>query len=148
MKINIDKDLSLKKYFRDELGFSLFKTGYFEPKYNYFKPDNNTLEIRLEIPGNCICYVNHKIKGDETIITIKKNKKRDNIPEKLEDNLYDIREYTEFELNIPLKVEEFKINQKKPKEGYPKCINGICLIQYELASGGIGEDGRVEVAQL
>ena len=31
-----------------------------EPKYNYFKPDENTLEIRLEVPGNVNCDVNLK----------------------------------------------------------------------------------------
>ena len=146
MKLDFDenKELSLKKCFRDELGFSLFKTDKFEPKFNYFKSDKNTLEIRLEIPGNCSCFVSHKVEKDETIITVKGSKKNDKIPEKPEDDLFNTREFSEFELNIPLKVEEFKIIEDKPKEGYPKFINGICLIQYKIASEGKEEIITIE----
>ena len=134
IKLKYEKDLSLKKCYIDELGFSFFKTGNFEPKYNYFKPDENTLEIRLEIPGITICKVHHNIIGDETIIAVKGEKKKDSKPKELEDNLFNIREFSEFELNIPLKAEDFKISQEKPK----KLIfaNGICIIQYELAHKG------------
>ena len=55
IKLNLEKEkLILKKCQMDELGFSFFKTGDFEPKYNYYKPDEKTLEIRLEVPGNTI----------------------------------------------------------------------------------------------
>ena len=114
----------------------IFKTGNFEPKYNYFKPDENTLEIRIEIPGNIKCDVSHNVKGDETIITIKGTKIKDKEPKEHNDNLFNIREFSDFELNIPLKTENFQINQTRPKEGYPKIINGICIIQYELAKKG------------
>ena len=137
IKLEYEEELKLKKCYIDELGFSLFKTGNFEPKYNYFKLDKeNTLEIRLEVPGNVNCDVNHKIIGDKTIITIKGTKKRDNQPKKPNYNLFNIREFSEFELNIPLKTEEFQINQTRPKNGYPKFKNGICIIQYELAEKG------------
>ena len=43
----------------------------FTPKYNYFKPDEKTLEIRLEVPGNVKLKPTHTVVGDETIITIK-----------------------------------------------------------------------------
>ena len=136
MKLNFNKELSLKKCYTDELGFSFFKTGDFEPKYNYFKPDENTLEIRLEAPGNTEIDVNHKVEGDETIITVTGKKKKDNSPKELKDNLFSMREFGNFELNIPLKVVDFKINQPRPKEGFPKFVNGVCCIQYELASKG------------
>ena len=144
IKLDFEGDLSLKKCFTDELGFSFFKTGDFEPKYNYFKPDNKTLEIRIEIPGNKKCNVFHKILGDEIIITIKGQKLKDNTPEKEEDVLFNIREFSEFELDIPLKVQDFDIKQTKPKEGYPKYVNGVCCIQYELADqaeGVFSEEG-------
>lgn len=67
---------------------------------------------------------------------IKGIKNPDKTPEKLADNLVNFREFGEFEFNIPLKVEEFKINQKEPKKGYPKFIDGMCVIQYELATKG------------
>ena len=51
------------------MGLASFKTGDFEPKYNYFKPDENTLEIRVEAPGNSDCDdINHTVEGEETII--------------------------------------------------------------------------------
>ena len=117
-----------------EKGFSFFKADNYEPKYNYFKYNENTLEIRLEVPGITICKVDHNIIGDETIIKVKGEKKKDSKPKELEDNLFNIREFSEFELNIPLKAEDFKISQEKPK----KLIfaNGICIIQYELAQKG------------
>ena len=136
MKLDYEEDLFLKKIYRDGLGFSLFKTDNFEPKYNYFKPDEKTLEIRIEIPGYIRCHVSHKVKGDETIITVRGTKNKDNQPKELEDNLFNIREFSDFELNIPLKTEYFQINEKRPKEGYPKFVNGICCIQYELAQKG------------
>ena len=136
IKLQYEDDLVLKKCYTDELGFSFFKTGDFEPKYNYFKPDENTLEIRLEVPGKTPCKVSHKIEGDKTIVTVKGTKEKDKQPKEPNYNLFNIREFSDFELMIPLKAEEFKINDTKPKKGYPKYINGICLIQYELAKEG------------
>ncbi len=112
----------------------MFKTGNVEIKYNYFKPDDNTLEIRFEAPGNSKIDVTHKIIGDSTIITIKGTKKQDNTPKDLKENFVNLRKFGDFELAIPLKVEEFKINAKTPKEGYPKFVNGVFIIQYELAT--------------
>ena len=36
IKLNLKDKLSLKRCYMDELGFSFFKTGDFEPKLNYF----------------------------------------------------------------------------------------------------------------
>ena len=143
IKLNFEDDLLLKTIFKDEFGLPVIKADNFVPKYNYFKPDPNTLEIRLEIPGNVKIDVNHKVVGDETIITVKGIKNKDKQPEKLNLNIFNIREFSEFELNIPLKVEEFQINQRGPKEGYPKFKNGICLIQYELAQEGAEERAEI-----
>ena len=148
MKLDFEGDLQLKKCFTDELGFSLFKTGNFEPKFNYFKPDKDTLEIRLEIPGNVKIEVIHKVEGDETIVVVKGTKKRDTQPKNKKDVLHDIREFSDFELYIPLKVEQFKIKAEKPKEGYPKFVNGICLIQYELTSEGAAAEGQAISEEL
>ena len=137
IKLNFEGELTLKKCYIDELGFSFFKTGNFEPKYNYFKKDENTLEIRLEVPGLANCKVSHNIMGDKTVITIKGEKKKDSKPKELEDNLFNIREFSEFELNIPLKAELFKINQEEPKK--LKFVNGIFCIQYEIAKHNMKE---------
>ena len=133
IKLKYEKELTLKKCFTDELGFSFFKTGDFEPKYNYFKPDENTLEIRLEVPGRTPLTTFHNIVGDDTIVTIKGTKMKDTNPKEPNYNIVNIREFSDFELNIPLKAEQYKINGTKPKEGYPKYNSGVCLIQYELA---------------
>ena len=146
IKLEYEEELKLKKCYIDELGFSLFKTGNFEPKYNYFKPDENTLEIRLEVPGNVNCDVNHKIIGDKTIITINGNKKNDNQPKEPNYNLFNIREFSEFELNIPLKAEDLQIS--KIKEGYPKFKNGICIIQCELTTKAEALSAAVEDKEI
>ena len=132
--LDFQTDLLLKRCYTDELGFSMFKTGNFEPKYNYFKPDENTLEIRLEAPGNSKIEISHTVEGDRTIIKLKGAKNKDNSPKEFKDNLVNLREFGDFELDIPLKVEEFKINDQKPKEGYPKFVKGVCVIQYQLAT--------------
>ena len=134
IKLNYNNELLINNYYIDKLSF--LRTGNFEPKYNYFKPDDNTLEIRIEIPGNFTCNASHEIIRDETIIKLKGIKKKDNMPKELDENIFNIREFSDFEINIPLKVEEFQINNPKPKEGYPKIINGIFCIQYELAKKG------------
>ena len=141
IKLITKEPLSLKKCFTDELGFSLFKTGNFEPKYNYFKPDPKTLEIRLEVPGNTNCVVNHKIEGDKTIITVVGDKNRDKTPKDENDNIKDIREFGKFELKIPLPVEQFKITGTTTKEKL-QFKNGLCIIKYELASDGDDVEGK------
>ena len=133
IKLNLEKEkLILKKCQMDELGFSFFKTGDFEPKYNYYKPDEKTLEIRLEVPGNTTVNVNWTIEQDVTKIKIKGSKKKDKTPKNLEDNIFNVREFSDFEVDIPLKNDEFQIKSKDPKKGYPKIVSGICIIQYEL----------------
>jgi len=131
IKLSYEKDLTLKKCFTDELGFSFFKTGDFEPKYNYFKPDEHTLEVRVEVPGNSKCYTSQKIAVDEVIITIYGQKKIDKTPKNPEDVIQNLREFSDYEVNIPLKVQDYEIT--KPKEGFPKFLNGVYCIQYELA---------------
>ena len=132
IKLNLKEKLLFKKCHVDELGVSSFKTGSFEPKYNYFKPDENTLEIRLEVPGNTKCDVNHSIEGKYTIINIKGEKNRDKLPKKFEENIVNIRDFSKFVLNIELSAKDFQI--QKLKEKYPIFKNGVCIIQYELSS--------------
>ena len=132
IKLNLKEKLHFKKYYVDDLGVSNFKIGSFEPKYNYFKPDENTLEIRLEAPGNVKCDVNHLIEGKYTIINIKGEKNIDKLPKDFKDNIFNIRDFCKFELVIKLNAKDFQI--QKLKEKYPMFKNGVCIIQYELAS--------------
>ena len=124
---NFDKALSIKTKEFNELKF--------QPKYNYFKPEeDNVLEIRIEAPGKVKINADYKVVGKETIITFKGNKMKDRVPTKISDNLFNIRTFGEFEINIPLKVEDYGID--KLNEGYPKFENGIYYIQYILAKKG------------
>ena len=141
MELDFKDNLLLKNCYTDELGFFIFKSNNVDIKYNYFKPDEKTLEIRLEIPGNVKCAFSHKIIGDETIITVRGRKMPDKYPESPRDNMFNLREFTDFELNIPLKVEDFVLKEGKTKEGYPKIINGICIVQYELV--GRSEENNI-----
>ena len=118
------------------------------PKYSYFKPDEKTLEIRIELPGKIQLNLTHKVVGDETIVSIKGEKLKDKKPDKIEDNVVNLREYGEFEINIPLKVQEFKIISAKPKEGFPKFVNGICIIQFDVASKVEEEKAEVDAEDL
>ena len=117
----------------------------FEPKYNCFKPDENTLEIRVELPGNVKVDITSKIIGEETIITIKGEKKKDRKPDNPEDNFLNTREYGEFELNIPLNIKDFKIKGFKPKDGFPTFKYGIFLLQYELYTNPVEITNDVDI---
>ena len=128
-----NNELSLKKCFTDELGFSFFKTGDFEPKYNCFKPDKDTLEVRVEVPGNASCGINKKIEGDKTILHIYGEKKRDLTPKNPDDVFLNFREFNKFEIFIPLKVQDFEISSNKAEK---KVKNGVFCFQYELAEEG------------
>ena len=132
IKLNLKDRILFKKCQVDELGVSLFKTGNFEPKYNYFKPDQNTLEIRLEVPGNTKCDVKYRLEGQYTIINIKGEKKKDKLPESIEENIVNKRDFSKFDLDINLNAKDFQI--QKLKEKYPMFKNGVCIIQYELSS--------------
>ena len=98
------------------------------------------------MPGNVNCDVNHKIIGDKTIITINGNKKNDNQPKEPNYNLFNIREFSEFELNIPLKAEDLQISEIK--KGYPKFKNGICIIQCELTTKAEALSAAVEDKEI
>ena len=137
IKLDIkEKEIQLKKCYIDELGFSFFKTGDFEPKYNYFKLDEKTLEIRLELPGNCTANVEYSIEKEVTRIKVYGTKKHDKDPKNFEDNIFNMREFSNYEVNISLPTDTFRIASTKPKEGYPKIAKGVCIIQYELSEEG------------
>ena len=55
---------------------------------------------------------------------------KDIVPYKISDNLFNIRTFGEFEINIRLKVEDYGID--KLNKGYPKFEDGIYYIQYIL----------------
>ena len=134
IKLNDERDITLKKCLIDELGFSNLKGNGFEPTCSYYKfndkddDDQEKLEIRVESPGNTIIKPNIEYAGEYTIIKIRGIKNKDKFP-KLEDNIYNNREFGEFSLEIPLKTEDFLINNIKPKISEK---HGLIIIQYLL----------------
>ena len=142
LNLNANEELNLNTFddIKDE---SKLRENEFKPKYNYFIKNKNILEIRLEIPGNAICNAISIVEKDLTKIIVSGIKKMDIEPEKLEDNIDNIRLFTDFKTIISLPVEKYQITSEKPKEGYPKFINGICIIQYDLKPKSIEQSTEV-----
>jgi len=128
IKLKNEKEIILKKCFIDELGFSNLKSNGFEPKYNIFSKDNKLI-IRVEIPGNCNIVADKDSMGDYNIIKLSGEKKKDVEPEKLEDNIYNRREFGIFFLDIPINSKLYHIIDEKPSINQKK---GVCFIEYKL----------------
>ena len=136
IKLKRDKEITLKKCFIDEIGFSNLITNGFEPKYNVFKKDNKII-IRVEAPGNCPMVAEKIVQGELFIIRLSGEKKKDIVPEKLEDNIYNKREIGKFILDIPLSSKEYIFSEKPPTFDYH---SGVQFIEYELK----GKEGPYE----
>ena len=121
------KEINLKRCFIDELGLSNLRNNGFNPTYNYFEI-NNKLHIRIEAPGNIDNKISYDIfySGNLTIIEIKGKKMKDIIPEDINDNVINTREYGEFSIQIPL------IKNLSHKEPNITIKKGLILIEYEL----------------
>jgi hypothetical protein len=128
IKLKSEKEITLKKCFIDEIGFSNLKPNGFEPKYNVFKKDNKII-IRVETPGNCTISAEKIVAAELYIIRLSGEKKKDIVPEKLEDNIYNKRELGKFCLDIPLSSKEYILSEKRPTFDYQ---SGVQFIEYEL----------------
>ena len=131
IKLREEKELSLKKCVIDEMGLQTFKANGFEPQYNYFiNKNDNILEIRVELPGNITPTIHPpKFIGENTVIIIDGEKKKDKEPKNIEDNIFNSRDFGKFNLEIVFKTEDNKIISKL-KEKDRK--NGILLLKYDL----------------
>jgi len=128
IKLKNEQNFKLKQCLIDELGFSNLKNSGFEPHYNYYKKGDDSVIIRVELPGNCD--LSSKVEyGDYTIIRLSGTKKKDKEPNQLEDNIHNTREFGSFSLDIPLKTEEFLIKNEEPT-----CSNkkGLMILEYKL----------------
>ena len=105
------REITLKRYYIDELGFSNLRNNGFNPCYNYYIKDDKLI-IRMEAPGNVDIRTHHKISEKFNIIEIKGEKKIDIEPKNLEDIIFNGREFGEFYIAIPLMM---NIDNKKPK---------------------------------
>ena len=128
IKLKDEKDIILKKCLIDELGFSNLKANGFDPTYNYYRKDNKII-VRLEAPGNCKLNSSIEYSGEYTIIKIYGNKKKDKEPEKLEDNLFNSREIGDFSVDIPLKADDFTLENKEPNI---RDMKGVIILEYNL----------------
>ena len=126
---NKNKIIKLKQFYIDEIGISKMKNNDYEPSYNYYIKNNQIILI-MECPGN-IPYIksNIFISGKYNIIEIKGTKKKDEEPDKIEDNLYNNREFGNFCIKIPLIIEEIKLKNEKPQIFDKK---GIYTFKYDL----------------
>ena len=129
IELKTPQKIILKRCMIDELGFSNLKTNGFEPNYNYFKKENeNKIILRIEVPGNNTIKSSIDYIGEYTIIRISGKKKQDKEPKNLSENLHNTREFGDFNLDIPLKTEEFIIKNSTPKICDKK---GVIMIEYE-----------------
>jgi hypothetical protein len=107
IKLN-SANVTLKKCFIDELGFSSLKGNGYEPTFSYFKKEN-TIILKIEVPGNYSVKSKITPLGEFNWIKIIGTKKTDKEPKDPKDNIDNTREFGNFTLNIPLRVEEYPI---------------------------------------
>ena len=127
IKVIKPKEITLKKCYIDELGILNGPYG-FGPNYNYYEKDGQII-IRLEAPGNCKIESSIEPGGEYTVIKIRGKKEKDIEPIKIEDNIFNSREFGNFYLEIPLKPESFIISNEKPKF---ESKNGLIILSYKL----------------
>ena len=137
IKLKNENEITLKRCLIDEIGFSNFKANGFEPKYNIFKKDNKLI-VRVEAPGNCDLKQKTEIQGEYNIIKLFGEKRKDKEPEKIEDNIYNLREIGKFNLEIPLKFSDFRLSTNDPDSKY---IKGVYNLEYQLEIKKEGDDG-------
>ena len=129
IKLYQPDNIILKNCYIEELGFSNFNSnGIFEPKYNYYKKDDQII-VRVEAPGNSTIESNIEVKGERTFIKLIGTKIKDKEPEELEQNLFNSREIGSFSLRIPLKTGEYLINNELPKI---EKKNGVFILYFKL----------------
>ena len=131
IKLINHNNLSLKKCFIDELGFSNLKSNGFDPKYNYYKKGNKII-IRIESPGNIgqIETSINEIEGYHKLIKIKGEKKNDKDPENKKDNIYNSREFGKYSLEIPIAYDDNYILKNEDPKIYNK--NGLLFVEYQM----------------
>ena len=131
IKLKKKKELSLNECIIDEIGLQTFKINGYEPQYNYFiNHKENILEIRVELPGN----IDYKIQPvkyieDDTVIIIEGEKKKDDDPKNIEDNIFNSRDFGKFFVEIQFKTETHKIKTKLKSSEIKR---GILILQHDL----------------
>ena len=130
IKLNNHNNLTLKKCFIDELGFSNLKSNEFEPKYNCYQKDDKYI-AKIECPGNFgISDYSLKEIGGYKFLTIMGEKRNDKDPKNASDNVYTSREYGKFSIDVPIKYEDkYTLKNSKPKIDNKR---GIIFFEFQL----------------
>ena len=102
IRLKNNQEITLKKCFIDELGFSNIRANGFEPNYSYYKT-NNQIVIKVEAPGHCYIESTIQFSGEYIFIKISGKKERDEESSKIEDKIFNGREFGHFSLDIPIK---------------------------------------------
>ncbi len=74
--------------------------------------------------------------GEYTLIKLSGEKKKDKEPEKLEENLFNNREFGKFNLDILLNGKEYKLKNEKPISSDKK---GLYMLEFKLDKNIKGE---------
>jgi HSP20 family molecular chaperone IbpA len=130
IKLNNHNNLTLKKCFIDELGFSNLKSNEFEPKYNCYQKDDK-YTVKIECPGN-FGISNYSLKENVgyKFLTIMGEKRNDKDPKNVSDNVYTSREYGKFSIDVPIKFEDkYALKNSKPKIDNKR---GIIFFEFQL----------------
>ena len=130
IKLNNPDKIILKKCIIDERGFLNFKENDGDPNlpYNYYLKENKMI-VRVEAPGNCEIETHIEFHEKYNTIKIKGNKKKDKEPAKIEDNIFNTREFGDFSIDIPFKSEEFLFKNEEPEI---KQKIGVFILAYAL----------------
>ena len=130
IKLNNHNNLTLKKCFIDELGFSNLKSNEFEPKYNCYQKEDKYI-VKFECPGNFgISNYTLKENGGIKFLTIMGEKRNDKEPKNVSDNVYTSREYGKFSIDVPIKYEDkYTLKNEKPKIDNKR---GIIFFEFQL----------------
>ena len=128
IKLTNPKELTIKQFFIDELGFSNMREKGFEPNYNYYKTKSHII-VKIEAPGNCNIKSYTKQSGEYVIIKISGIKENEDNQKNIESNFNNGRKFGNFSLNIPLKQEGFIIKNEKTKI---EKNDGIFILTFPL----------------
>ena len=92
------------------------------------KKEKKKIVVRVEEPGNSKIESKLEYSGEYTVIRLTGTKKQDKEPKNNTDNIHTTREFGEFNLDIPLKTEDYNIKNIKPNVFDKK---GIIVLEYE-----------------
>ena len=95
--------------------------------------------MKVEVPGNSTIKSKIDYIGEYTILRLTGNKEKDQLPINIKDNIHITREFGKFSLDIPLKTEDYKLKNRKPKIEDKK---GLLILEYLLEPKKVDDDNE------